>query len=49
VTHDDDPIGRKVYVELEPVGTGGEPTLERGHGVLGAKCATASMRKDSGF
>jgi hypothetical protein len=49
VAHDDDPIGGKVYVEFQPVSTGGKPTLKRGQGVFRTKRATPSVREDSGF
>ena len=45
VAHDGDPIGGEVYVQLQPVGTGGKPTLERGHGVLRAERAAAPVGK----
>jgi hypothetical protein len=46
VAHDHDPVRRKVDVEFQPVCTGPQPALERGHGVLGAKRAAATMGKD---
>ena len=48
VTHDDDTIGRQMYIEFQPVGTGCQPTLERGNGVLRAECAPAPVCKDAG-
>ena len=48
VTHDDDTIGRQMHVEFQPVGTGCQPTLERGNGVLRAERAPAPVCKDAG-
>ncbi len=48
VAHDDHPVGGEMHVQLQPVGTGREATLERGHGVLRAERAAASMCKHAG-
>jgi hypothetical protein len=48
VTDDDDPVGGKVHIELQPVGTRRQPAFERGDGVLGTKRAAASMGKHAG-
>ena len=37
-----------MHVQLQPVGTGREPTFERGHGVLRAERAAASVCKHAG-
>jgi len=49
VAYDDDSIGGKMHVEFQPVRAGCEPTLKRGHSVLGPKRAASSMREDSGL
>ena len=45
MTDHDHTIGREVDIQLQPVGTGRNPTFKRGHGVFGAERATASVCK----
>jgi len=45
VTDYDHTIGREVDIQLQPVGTGRNPTFERSHGVFRAERATAAVCK----
>jgi len=48
VVNDGNTVGREVHIELETVGAGGHPDVERRNRVLGTEGAATAMGKDTG-